>query len=286
MLPNPLFTLFGNGIYAYGICIAVGLLACIAVFYYYTKKKGVPEKWQDYVFFVAIVAIAVGFLFAKLYQALYDYIENPSAGFDFYGAGMTVMGGIIGGVAGFLLVYFPVGNIYFKGKEKGMHIKYFNEVLRVAPLCVLVAHAFGRLGCLMSGCCHGAYLGEEYVFGGIHMRASDLELWGYYVPTQLYESLFLFVTFGVLSWLYFKKDCNITVQIYLIAYGVWRIIIEIFRTDARGAMVLGLAPSQWQSIVFIVGGIALLVFYILKKIPLFFKKEQTIDESESQSIDE
>lgn len=286
MLPNPLFTLFGNGVYAYGICIAVGLLACIAVFYYYTKKKGVPEKWQDYVFFVAIVAIAVGFLFAKLYQALYDYIENPSAGFDFYGAGMTVMGGIIGGVAGFLLVYFPVGNIYFKGKEKGMHIKYFNEVLRVAPLCVLVAHAFGRLGCLMSGCCHGAYLGEEYVFGGIYMRAPDLGLWGYYVPTQLYESLFLFVTFGVLSWLYFKKDCNITVQIYLIAYGVWRIIIEIFRTDARGAMVLGLAPSQWQSIVFIVGGIALLVFYILKKIPLFFKKEQTIDESESQSIDE
>lgn len=286
MLPNPLFTLFGNGVYAYGICIAVGLLACIAVFYYYTKKKGVPEKWQDYVFFVAIVAIAVGFLFAKLYQALYDYIENPSAGFDFYGAGMTVMGGIIGGVAGFLLVYFPVGNIYFKGKEKGMHVKYFNEVLRVAPLCVLVAHAFGRLGCLMSGCCHGAYLGEEYVFGGIYMRAPDLGLWGYYVPTQLYESLFLFVTFGVLSWLYFKKDCNITVQIYLIAYGVWRIIIEIFRTDARGAMVLGLAPSQWQSIVFIVGGIALLVFYILKKIPLFFKKEQTIDESESQSLDE
>ena len=263
MLPNPLFTLFGNGVYAYGICIAIGLLACIAVFYYYTKKKSVPEKWQDYVFFVAIVAIAVGFLFAKLYQALYDYIENPSAGFDFYGAGMTVMGGIIGGVAGFLLVYFPVGNIYFKGKEKGMHIKYFNEVLRVAPLCVLVAHAFGRLGCLMSGCCHGAYLGEEYVFGGIYMRAPDLGLWGYYVPTQLYESLFLFVTFGVLSWLYFKKDCNITVQIYLIAYGVWRIIIEIFRTDARGAMVLGLAPSQWQSIVFIVGGIALLVFYIL-----------------------
>ena len=62
--------------------------------------------------------------------------------------------------------------------------------------------------------------------------------------------------------------------LYLIAYGVWRIIIEIFRTDARGAFVLGLAPSQWQSVLFIAGGVALIVFYIIRKIPLFFPKEQ------------
>ena len=186
MLPNPLFTLFGNGVYAYGICIAVGLMSCIGVFYYYTRKKGVPTKWQDYVFFVAIAAIEIGFLFAKLYQAFYDYLENPSAGFDFYGAGLTVMGGLIGGVAGFLIVYFGIGHFYFKGKDKGMHVKYFNEVFRVAPICIVIAHGFGRIGCLMSGCCHGALLStDEYVFGGIYMRVPDLGIWGYYVPKQL-----------------------------------------------------------------------------------------------------
>ena len=56
--------------------------------------------------------------------------------------------------------------------------------------------------------------------------------------------------------------------VYLVAYGIWRIIIEVFRTDYRGAEVLGLYPSQWQSIVFIILGIAVLAFYIIKKIPL------------------
>ena len=63
-------------------------------------------------------------------------------------------------------------------------------------------------------------------------------------------------------------------HIYLIAYGVWRMIIEIFRTDARGAIILGLAPSQWQSVIFIAGGIALLLIYKYKKFPYFFPKEE------------
>ena len=281
MLPKPIFELFGRGVYMYGICIAVGLLCCIGVFYLYTSKKGLSEKWQDFVFFIVIVAIAVGFLFAKLYQALYNYIEDPSQGFDFYNAGLTVMGGLIGGAGSFLILYFLVGKFYFKGKEQGLHIKNFTEILRIAPISITVAHGFGRIGCLMSGCCHGKLLSvDEYVFGGIKMHAPD-GVWGYYVPTQLYEALFLFALFGVMTYLYFKKDCNITMQIYLIAYGVWRIFIEFFRADERGAFVLGLAPSQWQSILFIAGGIALLVVFIMKKIPLFIPKKEVEKQEES-----
>ena len=257
----------------YGICIAVGLLACLGVFYLYTSKKGLSEKWQDFIFFIAIASIAVGFLFAKIFQAFYDFIETGK--FDFYNAGLTVMGGLIGGAGSFLLIYFAVGKFYFKGKEKNLHIKNFTEILRVAPICIVIAHAFGRLGCLMSGCCHGALLStEDYVFGGLWMHAPDVGVWGYFVPTQLYEALFLFALFGVLTYLYFKNDCNIIMQIYLIAYGVWRIFIEFFRTDERGAIVLGLAPSQWQSIIFILGGIALIVIFVIRKMPLFIKKDK------------
>jgi prolipoprotein diacylglyceryltransferase len=55
---------------------------------------------------------------------------------------------------------------------------------------------------------------------------------------------------------------------------LWRIIIEIFRTDDRGAFVLGLAPSQWQSIIFIAGGLVLIGFYLWRKIPLVLPKEE------------
>ncbi len=266
MLPEPIFTLFGRGVYMYGICIAVGLIACIAVFYIYTGKKGVHQKLQDFVLFLAIAAIGLGFLCGKLYQAFYDFFETGV--FDFYGAGMTVMGGLIGGAAVFLAGYFLVGKFYFKGELVDIHVKQFNIILLVAPICIVIAHAFGRIGCLMSGCCHGAYLGKEYVIGGIWMRAPDTGDVGYHVPTQLYEALFLFALFAVLSLLYFKK-CNIIMHLYLISYGFWRIFIEFLRTDERGVIFLGLAPSQWQSFIFIGGGVALLIFYLIRKIPLW-----------------
>lgn len=270
MVPEPIFTLFGRDVYLYGVFIALGLIACMVVFFLYTTKKKVPEKLQDFVFFVAVIAIALGFLSAMLYQAVYNWIETGY--FNFYTAGLTVMGGIVGGVAVFLIVYFGVGKFLFKGKEKDLHIKHFGDILSVAPMCITIAHAFGRLGCLMSGCCHGAYLDDQPVFGGIYMDTVD-DGAGYFVPTQLYESIFLFLLFAVLSVLYFK-NCRITMHIYLIAYGIWRIIIEFFRTDDRGAFILGLSPSQWQSIAFIVAGVALIVFYVVKKWKFFAPKDE------------
>lgn len=273
MLPDPLFNVFGRGVYMYGICIAVGIIVCLGVFYLYTGKKKMPGKVQDFTFIVAVFSIALGFLFAKLFQAVYDWIDSGFSDFDFYGAGITAMGGFIGGAATFLIIYFLVGKFVFKGKEEGLHIREFNKTLLCAPCCITVAHAFGRIGCLCAGCCHGKLLStSEYVFGGIYMRHAG-EPAGYYVPTQLYESLFLFALFAVLSYLYFHRS-NITMQIYLIAYGAWRIFIEFFRDDYRGAFVLGLSPSQWQSIIFIIGGIAMFLIYYFKKIPFRLKDER------------
>lgn len=265
ILTFPLFDKTMN-IYLYGVFIALGLLACVFVLYFYTSKKKVPNDLQDYIFFIAILSIAIGFLMAKLFQAFYDYIETGK--FDFYNAGLTVMGGIIGGATTFIITYFLIGHFLFKGKREGIHLKYFNEVLLIAPLCITIAHAFGRLGCLMSGCCHGAYLGKEYVFGGVWMRAPDTGNIGYHIPTQLYESLFLFVLFAILSILYFKRY-NILMQIYLISYGVWRFLIEYVRTDQVGGVQDALLrPSQWQSIIFISIGILLFVIYHIRRVPL------------------
>lgn len=281
MLPNPVlkFSLFGQDfkIYMYGICIAVGILACLLVFYIYTKKKNMPEKVQDFIFVIIIISIALGFLFAKLYQAVYEWIDTGK--FDFYHSGITAMGGFIGGAATFLVAYFCAGKFVFKGKEEGLHKKEFNKILLCAPCCITIAHAFGRLGCLCAGCCHGALISHEAGHGGLYMKAGGS--WGYYVPTQLYEAIFLFALFAALSFLYFKRF-NITMQVYLIAYGVWRIIIEVFRTDARGAVILGLYPSQWQSVIFIAGGAAMLIVYIVKKIPLRFPKEEKTEKFDEQ----
>lgn len=285
MAPNALFEIFGKGIYAYGIFIAVGIILCLVCFYYFTKKRGMSTDVQDYVFFVAIGAIALGFLAAKLFQAFYDFIATGK--FDFANAGITFMGGLIGGILAFLGIYFGFGNLVFKGKKKGLHVKQFNRLLTVAPICVTVAHAFGRIGCLMAGCCHGAYLGQDYVFGGMWMTASDTLVTGYYVPAQLYEALFLFVLTAVLIVLYLKR-CDYTHAIYLIAYAIWRFLIEFARTDVRGmGEGAALSPSQWQSIAFLIGGAIIIVIYAVLRRPFFIPKEKENEKaSDSDSNDQ
>lgn len=282
MYHEPIFTIFGKGVYLYGVFIGIGLLACIGVLYYYTKKKNMPSYVQDFVFVSAIVAVALGFLCAKVWQAFYDWLATGE--FDFYGAGITVMGGLVGGALAFVATYFIGGHFFFRGKRKGVHIREFNKIVLVAPICISIAHAFGRLGCLMAGCCHGTYLGDSPVAGGIKMMGTievgnvTVKHLGYYIPTQLYEALFLFALFGVLSLMYFKGS-NLTMHVYLFAYGVWRIFIEIFRGDYRGgAESAALSPSQWMSIAFILGAIALFVIYKLLKFPMkvdYSKQEKT-----------
>lgn len=283
MHPQPLFefTLFGKelAIYPYGIMTALGIISCIMVFYLYTKKKNMPSKVQDFSFFVIIVSVALGFLFAKLFQAFYDYLDTHK--WDFYGAGITAMGGFIGGAASFLLVYFLGGKFYFKGKNQGLYLKEFEKIFCVAPICITIAHAFGRIGCLMAGCCHGRLVNKtEWVFGTVprytySSATKNLTFTGYYSAAQLYEALFLFGLFAVLSVMYLKNSKRLCMPVYLISYGIWRMIIEFFRTDYRGAALLGLYPSQWQSIVFILIGTGVIVYYIVKKIPFAEKQIET-----------
>ena len=273
MYPYDIINFLGRGVKLYGVCIAVGLICCLVAFYMLSKRGGMPDKVQDFVFFILIGGLVSGFFFAMLFQATYNWLDGWYKGkpFSLFGEGLTVMGGLIGGASCFLILYFLIGKFYFKGKDLGLHKKHFNTLFRVAPICICIAHGFGRIGCLMSGCCHGAYLGKDYVFGGIYMQGTT-NGWGYYVPIQLYESLFLFVLAAILIVLYFKR-CNIIMSLYLIAYALWRFIIEILRTDARGVVILGLQPSQWQSILFLAGGIAIIIVYIVRKIPIFFPKQ-------------
>ena len=100
MYPDKILGLF----HLYGLMIGVGILACFSILYLYGKKEKIEESFMDFVFYNTIVAIALGFGAAALFQATYNYIENPEAGFDF-GSGITFIGGLIGGVISFLVGY-------------------------------------------------------------------------------------------------------------------------------------------------------------------------------------
>ncbi len=263
------FTLFGKefGVYLYGVCIAVGILAAFAFLYLIGKKRGVSEEMFDFIFYNGIVAIVIGFLGATLYQAFYNYLKNPAGGFQF-GSGMTFIGGLIFGAASFLIGYFLV--------RKRMKSRLI-DVECIFPSCILLAHGFGRIGCFFAGCCYGADAKGAFAFLGVSFPEYSLANYHggemFYdgtpvYPTMLFEAAFLFILFGVCTFLLLKKNFRLTFPVYLISYAVFRFLIEYVRGDERGKFILSfLSPSQFQSVLMLGLGIALI--FVL---PKFYEK--------------
>ena len=243
MLPNSLFL----NVHMYGIMIAVGILFAFLVLFRYSKKLGLPGKLTDLVYYDGIVSILLGFGFAALFQATYNYIEHPENGFHL-GEGITFLGGMIGGTVVYLIIW-----MIFRKKVPGN----LYDIMPVIPCMITVGHAFGRIGCFFAGCCYGKP--TDSIFG-VQFPGAYFEQLGKVHPTQLYEAAFLFVLFGVLTWLLLKKKFQYTMTVYLASYGVFRFLIEFLRYDDRGQLGKLLSPSQTMSLVFL--GLAVLAFFL------------------------
>lgn len=243
MLPNPLFL----NVHMYGIMIAVGILFAFLVLFRYSKILGLPGKLTDLVYYDGIASILLGFGFAALFQATYNYIEHPEKGFHL-GEGITFLGGMIGGTVVYLIIW-----MIFRKKVPGN----LYDIMPVIPCMITVGHAFGRIGCFFAGCCYGKP--TDSIFG-VQFPGAYFEQLGKVHPTQLYEAAFLFVLFGVLTWLLLKKKFQYTMTVYLASYGVFRFLIEFLRYDDRGQLGKLLSPSQTMSLVFL--GLAVLAFFL------------------------
>ena len=246
MLPDPLFL----NVHMYGIMIAVGILFAFLVLFRYAKVLKLPPKLTDLVYYDGVVSILLGFGFAALFQATYNYIEHPENGFHL-GEGITFLGGIIGGTAVYLIVW-----MIFRKKVPGS----LYDIMPVIPCMITVGHAFGRIGCFFAGCCYGKPTGCVL---GVQFPGAYFARLGKVHPTQLYEAAFLFVLFGVLSWLLLKKKFQYTMTVYLASYGVVRFLIEFVRDDDRGKLFGSLSPSQLWSLVFL--ALAVMVFFLQRR---------------------
>ena len=277
MYPNDLFNIFGLGIDLYTICFLVGVILCLIFTIIGMKKSGYSSSASDTMIIIGIFAIIIGLIFGVLFQSLYDFIENPSAGFKITGR-MTFIGGLIGGVISYLGIYFlyvyainpklKKGNFFKSNMNKGLW-----DLLKFAPISITIAHGFGRIGCSFAGCCYGR---ETTAWYGIWN-----EFLGYKtVPIQLFEATFLFVLSVIMIVLFFKFNFKYNMSVYLISYGIWRFIIEFFRADDRGGTIIGLEPSQFWSIFMVIGGIAF--FFIYRYFDKKFIEKQTLVNEENE----
>jgi len=222
----------------YGLCTMVGtVFALLAVFK--LRKKGSPLS-EDNLLDALIWAILLGFLCAKV---LYFIVEPPKMPhswrelWDLISAGLVFYGGLLGGLLGLFLV----------SRKTKKNMITFTDLM--AP-CFCLAHAGGRVGCLMAGCCYGMeYTGPcAVVLDGVSR-----------LPTQIMEAIFLVILSAVLIAVYLKKPRRgVVTGLYMTIYAVWRFVIEFFRADYRGN-VGPLSTSQFISLFILAFGVYLLI---------------------------
>jgi len=117
---------------------------------------------------------------------------------------------------------------------------------------------FGRIGCLMAGCCHGrpsrwgVCYRPEHASNGFPFHLVGVRLF----PVQALESLLvlLIVLVGAVVILT-GKPAGTALVWYTLAYGVGRFGLEFIRGDSDRPYFLALSEAQWGSLVLIVAAI-------------------------------
>lgn len=248
-----LFELWGIEVYSYGLMIALGILFAGMLFIKRAKKAGYSE---DNLFDAILCAVISGVLGGKLLYIIVEIktiIKDPSILLNF-GNGFVIYGAIILGALGLLL--------YCKIKKWN-----YGKIFDFAAPAVALAQGFGRIGCLLAGCCYGA---ETDMWFGITFPSDSLAPSGVHLhPTQIYSSVFDFAlaVFLILYSRENKKDGRVF-SLYVIAYSVGRFFVEFLRNDPRGSVGF-LSTSQFIAIgTFILG----IVMYNIHKFKRSVKK--------------
>jgi phosphatidylglycerol---prolipoprotein diacylglyceryl transferase len=130
---------------------------------------------------------------------------------------------------------------------------------------IALGYVFGRIGCLMNGCCFGRACDAPWA---ITYPAQSNGPQGPVHPTQIYDSLLNLALYGFLAWLYRRKRFDGQIfATYLICYAFTRSTVEYFRGDyGPGHIHAGfLTPAQLVSAAILVAGIVL--FSLLRRRP-------------------
>lgn len=250
------------GMDLYEILLVLAFFAALVYFRIWADRGGLKAKLQNLCIFGAMFAMIGGYGAAVLAQAFYNFLD--SGVFEIaQGTGATFYGGLIGGAAVFLAVYF-VGGYFLKLDAP----KHFFTLADIAGGAIALAHGIGRIGCLCAGCCHGKVTDAWY---GIYNVALGVKT----VPVQLFEALFLIALAAFLTWRLWR-GLRGNLGLYLSCYAVWRFFAEYLRSDDRGQSPIAfLSPSQLTAVILFLVGVGVLVLegYLTKP-----KNEEPADE--------
>lgn len=254
MYPYLLPQIFGKLVPVYDFLLIFGVFMMILyVIRRFENKDGFTRNQTNRILILLIISLLIALAASFLLDGIFHSIREGKWTFG----SINFLGGLIGGYVAFYILM----KYFYKDSNKDM-----KQISNTIITGVILAHAIGRVGCFFAGCCFGipteSFLGVLFPYGHSHTLYPNANVF----PTQLFEAGFLFVLFVLLNkvkWLQ-KKE----VEVYLISYGIWRILLEFIRGDNRGVLFqlykteynIFPTPAQFLSLLMVLFGVSLILY--------------------------
>ena len=230
------FYLGSYPVHWYGMMMAVAFLAGLWTASRRAMREGVdPEKILD-----LGPWLIVGTILGARTLYVTTYWREEFAGKPWTEIFMVQHGGLVyyGGLIGAVLA----GLLFLRLKKLSTW-----KVADIMAPSIALGYVFGRIGCLLNGCCYGRPCDLPWA---IHFPPGHATYPNGVHPTQIYDSLLNLVMYIGLAWLFRRKKFDGQVfAAYLMGYAVTRSIVESFRGDYSQLHIHdGFTPAQMISL--------------------------------------
>ena len=244
----PILLQFGGfTLRSYGFMAMLGFLTAWVLMRFNRRHAGLSD---DQTSSLLLIAMAAGIGGARIFYVALNWeyysrhwtriIRIDQGGLVFYGGFLLAMASVIA---------------YCKFRKLDVV-----RVLDVFAPAMAAAHAWGRVGCFLNGCCFGSptdcALGVAYPNGSAARMCYPED---HLHPVQLYEAAENIAACGLYWYLVRRGRRGMAMSAYMCVYGICRFANEFLRGD--NPHWSGLTPAQWIGLGLIPVGGALMIYF-------------------------
>lgn len=233
----------------FGVCIAAAFLAGM-----WTAARRAPRIGisGEVIADLVVPWLLIGGIVGARLMFVVTYWKDDFAGKPWWEIFMIQRGGLVfyGGLIGASLA-----TVLFARLKK---VSLWKLADVMAP-SIALGSMFGRIGCLMNGCCYGRACDLPWAIrfpANNHLGSPTYPVH----PTQVYDGLLNLTLYLGLAWLFRNRrrfDGQIF-AVFLMCYAVTRSTVEFFRGDyGDGHLHNGFTPAHLLSVAILVAGIVL-----------------------------
>ena len=237
----------------YGLMFAIGFLAGYMLVARMFRHEGAPEKWLGTLLMYLVICTVVGARLGHVFFYDWEYYStHTSEIFKIWEGGLASHGGAIANFIGLCMFSWCVAK-----KNPSWTIDKI-----VAP--VALTAGLIRLGNLFNSEIYG--VPTDMPWGFIFVRDGQT-LPAH--PTQIYEALCYFALFGLLMWMYWRRNAEERPWLMTGIFFIWtfgtRFFIEYLKNPQElWEAEMSLNMGQQLSIPFIAAGIAMTVYAYIR----------------------